>query len=212
MLINYILTIDEPTYLICDMCNFISKYKQQRICKLMLKARDITVCQMILGELLLKYVLVKHYKIKLKDILIKLGNNGKPYLDGSNINFNISHSGNKVMCSCSDAPIGIDIQRVNKNAQVDQWSFSAKEAFGKKSGVGFYCGEVKIKRKCAMGKRYAEINSNGEKKLIYQNLYKKNYIVSISSDALIDSKNDFIMQEIKCADLLNVIKGCENNE
>lgn len=41
-------------------------------------------------------------------------NYGKPYLLDSNFNFNISHSGNTVVCIFSKQEIGIDIEEINE--------------------------------------------------------------------------------------------------
>ncbi|WP_202702732.1 4'-phosphopantetheinyl transferase superfamily protein [Flavobacterium sp. UGB4466] len=40
-------------------------------------------------------------------------NYGKPYMLGSNFNFNISHSGNMVVCVFSKQEIGVDIEEIN---------------------------------------------------------------------------------------------------
>ena len=40
-------------------------------------------------------------------------NYGKPYMEDSNFNFNISHSGNTVVCVFSKQEIGVDIEEIN---------------------------------------------------------------------------------------------------
>ncbi|MEM0578407.1 4'-phosphopantetheinyl transferase family protein [Flavobacterium polysaccharolyticum] len=47
------------------------------------------------------------------DKIIK-DNYGKPYVVDSNLNFNISHSGNTVVCVFSKQDIGIDIEEINE--------------------------------------------------------------------------------------------------
>lgn len=47
------------------------------------------------------------------DKIIK-DNYGKPYVLDSNLNFNISHSGNTVVCVFSKQDIGIDIEEINE--------------------------------------------------------------------------------------------------
>ncbi len=45
------------------------------------------------------------------DIKLSYGENGKPFLtDRRDIYFNLSHSGNMVVCACSDRPVGVDIE------------------------------------------------------------------------------------------------------
>lgn len=68
-----------------------------------------------IGVLLLNYILINRMKIKEKNIVIKRDVYGKPYLtDYKNIEFNISHSGNKVVCVVNKEPMGIDIEHMVK--------------------------------------------------------------------------------------------------
>lgn len=49
------------------------------------------------------------------EICFVKGENGKPYMEGhGNIFFNISHSGDYVMCAVSDREVGCDIQKMEK--------------------------------------------------------------------------------------------------
>lgn len=41
---------------------------------------------------------------------IKIGKNGKPYIDG--LHFNLSHSGNLIACAFSDDEVGIDVEKI----------------------------------------------------------------------------------------------------
>jgi 4'-phosphopantetheinyl transferase len=43
---------------------------------------------------------------------INFRTNGKPYFEDSDIKFNISHSGNLVMCGISKSSLGIDLQQI----------------------------------------------------------------------------------------------------
>lgn len=45
---------------------------------------------------------------------VKTGTHGKPYLEDTNFFFSLSHSGNYAVCGFSDAPIGIDLQRMKE--------------------------------------------------------------------------------------------------
>jgi len=42
----------------------------------------------------------------------RVGQNGKPYLLNADVHFNVSHSGEMVMCALHDMPVGIDIERM----------------------------------------------------------------------------------------------------
>lgn len=64
----------------------------------------------ILGTYLLKYGL-KRIEKKFHPNELKFNSNSKPYLEAANLEFNISHSGNIVVCAISDQfEIGIDIE------------------------------------------------------------------------------------------------------
>jgi 4'-phosphopantetheinyl transferase len=69
--------------------------------------------RMLVGDILVKYVLKTKYSIPMSNLNIQLGELGKPYLpDFPHIHFNISHSGNYVVCAFSESPVGIDIQTI----------------------------------------------------------------------------------------------------
>ncbi len=40
------------------------------------------------------------------------GEHGKPYIEGSDVFFNLSHSGHFAVCAISDCPVGVDVQEV----------------------------------------------------------------------------------------------------
>lgn len=69
----------------------------------------------MLGILMLRYGLQKLYGIYLEDIDIVKNEYGKPSLKQvENIHFNISHSGDYVVCAIGDEPVGIDVQEMTK--------------------------------------------------------------------------------------------------
>ncbi|MDR0937412.1 MAG: 4'-phosphopantetheinyl transferase superfamily protein [Oscillospiraceae bacterium] len=59
-------------------------------------------------------------KLKLDEDTFQYTPQGKPYLPGSSVHFSISHSGDWAVLAVADSPIGIDIERtdrenINKN-------------------------------------------------------------------------------------------------
>ena len=65
----------------------------------------------IFAEVLLRYILWNHYGFPINKIHIKLNEYGKPLLFGyDNIFFNISHSGDWILCGVSDFPVGLDVE------------------------------------------------------------------------------------------------------
>lgn len=71
------------------------------------KKRTILGCNLL--NLLLQKNGIAQYQIK-------YSSHGKPYLasDNSNAKFNISHSGDWVVCCYSDSEVGIDIEKIRK--------------------------------------------------------------------------------------------------
>jgi 4'-phosphopantetheinyl transferase len=64
------------------------------------------------ASLLLEYALGKR---GISDFCYGYGDRGKPFLSGrDDICFNLSHSGNRVMCAISSSPVGCDVERVTE--------------------------------------------------------------------------------------------------
>jgi 4'-phosphopantetheinyl transferase len=66
------------------------------------------------GELLLRYVLCHKFGFKNEEIQILKSEEGKPYIKGYPIHFNISHSGDYVACAFSEQEVGVDIEQIKK--------------------------------------------------------------------------------------------------
>lgn len=60
-----------------------------------------------------------------------LGPNKKPYIEGNEIFFNLSHSGDYVLCVISDTEVGCDIQQIKKVRQsvMDRYFHSVEKAY-----------------------------------------------------------------------------------
>ena len=70
--------------------------------------KRLTVC----GELLARRMLAAYCGVMPEDIVLLTGAHGKPYAAGLEVQFNISHSGEMVLCAVSDTPIGADIEQM----------------------------------------------------------------------------------------------------
>lgn len=69
---------------------------------------------MLIGETLAKAAIRQTFGIPIQRQHI-VSDNGKPYLENfPDVHFNISHSGEYVVCAVSDVPIGVDIQKIYK--------------------------------------------------------------------------------------------------
>ncbi|KUJ59347.1 4-phosphopantetheinyl transferase [Flavobacteriaceae bacterium CRH] len=69
----------------------------------------------LLGRILLFTSLKKHYHLNLKDDAIKYNAYNKPFFEGNPVYFNISHSGEIVVCAVTDSfELGIDIEKIHE--------------------------------------------------------------------------------------------------
>lgn len=99
------LTSDEYEFWYLQM----SREKQLRIDKFRFeedKYRSVT------GEMLARKAIASWCNIPLSRIVLSVASSGKPYVPGLSVEFNVSHSGNMVVCAVDDHPIGIDIEKI----------------------------------------------------------------------------------------------------
>ncbi len=78
------------------------------------------------GRILLGYILNAHYGIEGYEL--HFNENGKPYLNGEKLYFNVSHSDKYVMCSVSEKEVGCDVQVMAKyNPRISERYFTESE-------------------------------------------------------------------------------------
>lgn len=84
---------------------------------------------MLLGNILIRDILKKDYNLKEEEIRIKRNEFGKPYLEGrKDIHFNISNSGEWVICGVDNKEIGVDIEKLEPiDFSVAKHCFSEEE-------------------------------------------------------------------------------------
>ncbi|QWH32047.1 4'-phosphopantetheinyl transferase superfamily protein (plasmid) [Bacillus mycoides] len=91
--------------------NLISNEKRERM-KRLLNLCDIN--RTLIGELLIRSLICQKYKINNEEIKFIYNEYGKPFLKNfSDFHFNISHSGEWVVCATANSNVGIDIERVS---------------------------------------------------------------------------------------------------
>ncbi|MCM3216690.1 4'-phosphopantetheinyl transferase superfamily protein [Niallia taxi] len=67
----------------------------------------------IVGEILIRYLIIEKIGLKNKEINFDQNLYGKPFLEGfPSFHFNISHSGNYVLCVINDNEVGCDIEEI----------------------------------------------------------------------------------------------------
>jgi 4'-phosphopantetheinyl transferase len=75
--------------------------------------RPIDAYRSLLGETLARLAVCELWQVSNADLSFRKNAYGKPLLDyPPNCSFNISHSGEWVVCAASDTPVGIDVERI----------------------------------------------------------------------------------------------------
>ncbi len=102
-----------------------TKEKQSRISRKQIhRDRIRSVC----AEMLARRAISATCNIAEKDIVIKEEENGKPYAEGIDIHFSLSHSADYAVCAVSKSPVGIDIEKIRPiNARVAMRTFTDSE-------------------------------------------------------------------------------------
>lgn len=84
----------------------------------------------VTGEALLRYVIWKHYGLMGKELVFTTSKFGKPFLaNHDNIQFNLSHAGDWVLCAAGNVTLGIDVERINEKMELEiaERFFTAEE-------------------------------------------------------------------------------------
>ncbi|PGD99984.1 4'-phosphopantetheinyl transferase family protein [Bacillus pseudomycoides] len=128
--------IDENRY--NALLSLVSTEKKKKINRYVKKEEAY---RSLLGDVLIRSVICKQYKIFNQDIKYDYNEYGKPYWKGSNhFSFNISHSEDWIVCIVDKFPVGIDIEKIcPANLEIGSHFFSdeevedlnAKSSFGK---------------------------------------------------------------------------------
>lgn len=91
---------------------------------------------------LLDRLLADDMGVRERELEIAIGAHRKPYVVGrTDIQFNLSHSGDYVLAVLAPVEVGCDIQRIEENERQEQIAarfFTAEEQEAYASGVGFY--------------------------------------------------------------------------
>lgn len=116
--------IDENRY--NTLLNLVSAEKKKKVDSYV-KKED--AYRSLLGDVLIRSVICKQYKIFNQDIKYDYNKYGKPFWKGSNhFFFNISHSGDWIVGIVDKFPVGIDIEQIQPiNLEIISHFFSDEE-------------------------------------------------------------------------------------
>jgi len=120
-----ILDINEEN--LNELCLLIDSEKKCKVEKFINKKDKIRT---LIGEILIRTIIIENLKIDNRHIRFNKNQYGKPYLkEYPNFNFNLSHSGDYVLCAIDDKPIGVDIEEIKHMAfkEIAKNFFTTKE-------------------------------------------------------------------------------------
>ena len=66
----------------------------------------------VVGEMLARRAISEWCGVPEENIAFGVAEHGKPYVEDLNIEFNISHSADMVVCVVNDNPVGVDIEKI----------------------------------------------------------------------------------------------------
>jgi len=102
-------TLDQQK--VTDLLQLISKENREKCHRFKFKEDALRT---LYGELIVRHFLWKQFSLENDAIELLKGENGKPYIKGIPIHFNISHAGDFVVCAFSEQAIGIDIEQIRE--------------------------------------------------------------------------------------------------
>ena len=109
-----------------ELYSYISKEKIKKIRKYK-KVEDIY--RSAIGEALIRMIIIRKFGLNNKEINFSFNKYGKPFIKKiSNFYFNISHSGEWVVCGIGKTPLGIDIEKIDQlDINIAKHFFSKQE-------------------------------------------------------------------------------------
>ncbi len=99
---------DLPETLYHRFLGYVSESCRQRTVRFL---RYEDRCRSVTGEVLCRYAVYRYSGIRKQPWTVIKNDCGKPYLSGSGIHFNISHSGSWVVCGVDREEIGVDVEK-----------------------------------------------------------------------------------------------------
>lgn len=83
--------------------------KQHRVDRLRF---DVDKKRTVAGEMLARKAISEWCNVAVEKVIFDKSEYGKPYAVGLDVEFNISHSGDIVVCAVGNSPVGIDVEEI----------------------------------------------------------------------------------------------------
>ncbi len=82
----------------------------------------------VAGEMLIRRAVAELFDMSENELLISESENAKPYIENADVQFNISHSKDLVVCAVSSRAVGIDVEKIRPvNLSISKRVCSEKE-------------------------------------------------------------------------------------
>lgn len=116
MIYLYAVHLEQPDYEELDVPSLVSYISAERAKRAVRFIHKVDQIRCVFGEILLRYILWKHYHIASESVTFQYNEYGKPMLNEKiPLDFSISHSGTWLMCGVSENKIGIDVEENGKS-------------------------------------------------------------------------------------------------
>lgn len=227
MIEQYAININkiEKADKLSNIIHILSKEKADRIKRFHFEKDKVRA---IVGEALVRYLLIKNYNISNSDIRFGYRDKGKPYFisPDDKIDFNISHAGSWVVCAVGDSKIGIDVELIQeKEIEFVKYVFTAqeynywltlpkeeqrnyfyqlwtmKESYSKYLGIGLGLQFNKVSFESLCNGYYTIYNDKNC--VLYSQQFDRDYYLSVCVDK---DKKRGIDSQVKCIDICDLYK------
>lgn len=85
--------------------------KEKQAVVIRLRSEQAKKCA-VAGDMLAREEIARRCGVRKEDIVFQKNEYGKPFAQALRVQFNISHSGDMVLCAVSDDPVGVDVEKV----------------------------------------------------------------------------------------------------
>jgi 4'-phosphopantetheinyl transferase len=110
-----------------DLLSFLPAEERRRYAQFGLEDRRR---EFLWSRLLVRCVLASFLNRDMRDINFGYRDNGKPFLENSEIQFNLSHTEGLIACSVARRRLGIDVEKVTRGEEVERrWNLLARRYF-----------------------------------------------------------------------------------
>lgn len=109
----YVLNLSERVdrEIVLQLLPYVDKDKQERVMRFY---RWEDTLRTLFADLMIRNIIVNKTRLRNEEIAFSKNEYGKPSLDNSNVfHFNLSHSGNWVVCAVDEQPVGIDVEEIS---------------------------------------------------------------------------------------------------